>query len=130
MNRGPSILGQHDEKPQRRTLPAGSAATGKKIPPAGTEGHIAKVILAAFNRGILLDHERQPHCTLDDFYKNKIGLNVWCSTIHQNFKDSKVYAFPYDDQCHLYSSTVSVEIPPCSTPTVTWTVTLEKIDWF
>jgi hypothetical protein len=103
---------------------------GKKIPPAGTEGHIANIILAAFNRGILLDYARQPHCTLDDFYKNEIGLNVWCSTIHKNFKDSKVYAFPYDDQCHLYSSTVSFEIPPCPAPTVTWTITLEKIDWF
>lgn len=103
---------------------------GKKIPHAGTEGHIANVILSAFNRGILYDHAQQPFCDHTKFYQNAIGLNVWCKTIHANFKGGKVYAFPYDDQCGEYSSTVSFDIPPCVKPTVTWTVTLEKIDWF
>lgn len=103
---------------------------GSKIPTEGLKAHIVNIIYSAFNRGILLNHAQQPFCDAKEFYKNEIGLNVWCKTIHDNFVDSKVYAFPYDDQCGKYSSAVSFAIPPDVVPTVTWTITLEEIDWF
>jgi hypothetical protein len=44
--------------------------------------------------GILFDQAQQPFCDHTQFHKNEIGRNVWRKTIHDNFVNSKVYAFP------------------------------------
>jgi hypothetical protein len=102
---------------------------GAGIPTAGYQVGIANIIFAAFNRGILLSHPAQPYCVESNFYLNDVGQNLWCKTIHDNFVESKVYAFPYDDQCGDFSSTISFAIPPWPDATpVTWTITLEPVD--
>jgi Beta-1,3-glucanase len=102
---------------------------GAGIPTAGYQVGIANIVFAAFNRGILLDHAVQPFCDHTKFYQNDVGQNLWCKTIHDNFIDSKVYAFPYDDQCGEFSSTISFAIPPWPNATpVTWTITLEPVE--
>jgi hypothetical protein len=91
------------------------------ISPGGTaEQNVAKVIDAAFNRGVASSLIDDGNCT-GGYYPSGVASNGYSKTVHQYSSNGLAYGFGYDDVCGSNPSftlspaaTVSIVLQPLS----------------
>ncbi len=87
--------------------------------PSGTAAqNVAKIIGAAFNRGIMSYSLDDATCSssASSFYPAGVTSNQWSAVMHQNSIGGRAYAFPYDDVC---GQSTDIDYAPLSTLTIT-----------